>query len=181
MLIRKVKTVRGIRDAYSRRILGNLIGKDPMKIYAGTPAHLRRLTRGLTRGQLHTPPAKGRWSLAQLVAHLCDAEWAMGFRIRKAIAEPGSPLQAYDQDRWAAHLHYDEMDFKEKLNLFEALRQSHLSLIGVLSSGELQRYGIHSERGKETVERMVHMLAGHDVNHLKQMEAIRTSILGNKD
>ncbi len=177
-MIRKVKTVRGIKNAYSKRILGNLIGKDPMSVFAKTPGDLKRLTSGLTRRQLQTPPGKGRWSITQLISHLCDAEWAMGFRIRKAIAESTSPLQAYDQDLWAANLHYDQMDFKAKLNLFRALRQSHVSLLNVLSSEELQRYGIHSERGKETVERMIHMLAGHDVNHLKQIEGIRNTLLG---
>ncbi len=31
-------------------------------------------------------------------------------------------------------------------------------------------YGMHSERGKETVTRVVEMLAGHDVNHMKQIK-----------
>ena len=172
-MIGKVTSVKGIKNAYSKRILSNLIGKDPLRVYAGTPANLRRLTRGLTRDQLQTPPAAGRWSIAQLVSHLCDAEWAMGFRIRKAIAEPASPLPAYDQDKWAACLHYEEMDFRERLNLFTSLRTSHLSLLKVLSRRELLRYGIHSERGKETVERMIHMLAGHDINHLRQIRDIR--------
>ena len=179
-MISKITNVNKIKDPYSRRILKNLIGKDPIKVYAGTPAELKKLTRGLARRQVQTPPGRGRWSIAQLVSHLCDAEWAMGFRIRKAIAEPKSPLQAYDQDLWAARLHYGEMDFKEKLNLFTTLRRSHLSLVKVLSSRELQRYGIHAERGKETVERMVHMLAGHDVNHLKQIALIRLSLVGRK-
>jgi hypothetical protein len=32
------------------------------------------------------------------------------------------------------------------------------------------RYGIHSERGKDTVARVADMLAGHDLNHLKQIK-----------
>lgn len=36
-------------------------------------------------------------------------------------------------------------------------------------------YGIHEERGKETLELMVQMLAGHDINHLRQIENIRNS------
>jgi hypothetical protein len=31
-------------------------------------------------------------------------------------------------------------------------------------------YGMHSERGQETVTRVVEMLAGHDVNHMKQIK-----------
>ena len=96
----------------------------------------------------------------------------MGFRIRKVIAEPGSRLQAYDQDRWAKYLHYEDVDFRKKLNLFTALRQAHLSLIQLLSPKEWKRYGIHEERGKETVARVAEMFAGHDLNHLKQIERL---------
>lgn len=180
-MIKKITDVKGIKDAYSRRILSNLIGQDPMRVFARTSADLRKLTRGLTLQQLHASPGRRRWSIAQIVAHLCDAEWAVGYRVRKVIAEPKSPLLAYDQDKWAAHLHYDEMDFSEKLELFAALRSSHLALLKLLSPTELRRYGIHSERGKETVERMIHMLAGHDVNHLKQIESLRRSFTRKKN
>jgi hypothetical protein len=171
--IGRIRNVRGIQDAYSRRILSNLIGRDPLSVYSSTPAGIRNLLRGLTPAQLRKRPAGNRWSIAELVCHFCDAEWAMGFRIRKAIAEPGSPLQAYDQNKWAARLHYGEMDCRARLRLFTELRQSHLALIRLLSKSELRRYGIHQERGKETVERMIHMLAGHDVNHLLQITALR--------
>jgi len=29
---------------------------------------------------------------------------------------------------------------------------------------------MHAERGKETIEHIVRLIAGHDVNHLKQIE-----------
>ena len=178
--MKKITSVKGIKNAYSKRILSNILNQDPLKIYAKTPQELQRLTLGLTAKQLHTPSAKGRWSIAQLVSHLCDAEWAMGFRVRMAIAQPGGPFQAYDQDKWAEHLYYDRADCKEKLRLFSALRQAHLSLLKSLKPAEWRRYGIHEERGKETVERMIHMIAGHDVNHLKQIESIRNSFLNKK-
>lgn len=175
--MRKINSVQGIKDQYSKRILSNIVHRDPLAICRKTPGELNRLARGLTNNQLHKAPSKGRWSIARLVSHLCDAEWAMGFRLRMVIAQPGGKLQAYDQDKWADHLHYDAADCREKLNLFSALRQSHLSLLKSLKPGEWKRYGIHEERGKETVERMLQMLAGHDVNHLRQIKGIRAEML----
>lgn len=178
--MKKITSVKSIKDPYSKRILSNILKKDPLAIYSKTPSELTRLTRGLSYRQLHSSPADGKWSMARLISHLCDAEWAMGFRIRMAVAQPGRKFQAYDQDKWADHLYYDKSDCKEKLNLFIALRKSHLSLLKSLKPEEWQGYGIHEERGKETVERMVHMLAGHDVNHLAQIAAIRTSLRTKK-
>jgi hypothetical protein len=31
---------------------------------------------------------------------------------------------------------------------------------------------MHAERGKETIEQVVRLLAGHDLNHLRQIEKI---------
>ena len=175
--MRKVTSVKEIKNPYSKRILSNIIDKDPLRIYAQTPGELRRLTRGLTKKQLHTPQKNGGWSIAYLLSHFCDAELGMGFRIRRAIAQSGGPFQAYDQDKWAEHLYYDKADCAEKLLLFEVLRKSHVSLLTLLKPSEWRRYGIHEERGKETVERMVQMLAGHDINHLRQVKNIRDSLL----
>jgi hypothetical protein len=169
-----------VKNAYSKRILGNLIGEDPLRVYEQTPRALSRLTRGLSKKQLDTPPAKGKWSITQLVTHLCDAELVMGFRLRMAIAQPGSPLLAYDQNKWAGRLHYMEMDVRKQLLLFASLRSSHINLLKLLSKAELRRYGIHAERGRESVERMIQMLAGHDINHLIQVRRQRRKLLGRK-
>ncbi|MBI1807464.1 MAG: DinB family protein [Candidatus Rokubacteria bacterium] len=179
--MKKVKSIKAIKDPYSKRILSNIINKDPLKICAQTPGELQRLTRGLTEKQLSTSPKQGKWSITHLVSHFCDAEWAMGFRIRMAIAQPGRHFQAYDQDKWADHLYYNRAKCREKLNLFTTLRKAHLSLLKSLKPNEWQRYGIHEERGKETVERMIHMLAGHDVNHLRQVDALRRSLLKKRN
>ena len=31
---------------------------------------------------------------------------------------------------------------------------------------------MHAERGEETVERILQMMAGHDINHVKQIEKL---------
>jgi len=174
--MKKVTSVDGIKDPYTKRILSNILQKDPLRIYAETPSRLMRLVGGLSDKQMRAPRKGGNWSVAQIVAHLCDAELVMGYRIRKVIAESKPRLESYDQDRWAKNLHYLDTDVRTNLRLLRALRDSHLSLLAALKPRELRRYGIHSERGKETVERMVQMLAGHDVNHIRQVASIRSSL-----
>lgn len=178
--MKPLASTSAIPDPYSKRILSNVLGKDSLKLYAQTPSKLRSLIRGLTPRQLRAVPPDGKWSITFIVSHLCDAEWAMGFRIRKALAEPGGSFQAYDQDKWAEHLYYDSADCSEKLSLFTELRKSHLSLLKMISPTDWRKFGIHEERGKESVERMVHMLAGHDVNHLLQITRLRGSLLAGR-
>lgn len=171
--MKKLTTLPNVTDPYTKRILTNVLGKDALKVCAKTPGALKRLTKGLTEAQLRKPPAKGRWPIAFIVNHLCDAELAVGYRLRMTVAQPGRKLQAYDESKWAKRLYYHRMPFSQKMELFTALRLSNVSLVKALKPGEWKNFGIHEERGKETVERMVQMLAGHDLNHLRQVGGIR--------
>jgi hypothetical protein len=178
MRVSKVGPVAKVRNPYAKRILSNLAGKDPHRIFASGPSDLKKAIRGLTRSELAWRPAKGTWPIAWLAHHVCDTEVGLGFRLRLALGQSGTRFQAFDQDRWAAGLHYDRRSVADSVALYAALRRSHLELLRLSSRRELLRYGIHEERGKETVERVVHMLAGHDLNHLRQIRAIRARLRG---
>lgn len=171
----RVQSVDGITNEYVKRILTNVIGKDPLKVLSQTPKRLRKLVKGLKKKQLRHQPALGKWSITQIVTHLADTEIVLAFRLRMALSQSGSPLQAMDQDKWADGLHYQNADADEQLEVFTTLRRNHLALWESLSDEDWQKFGMHEERGKETVERITHHYAGHDINHLRQIEAIRAS------
>lgn len=175
--MKTLRSVSNIKDPYVSRILSNIIGKDAFRVYAQTPSKLTKLVRGLRSSQLRTSVIKGKWSITQIINHLCDSELVMGFRYRMAIAQPGSPLQAFDENKWANSLRYDSVGSGKKLDLFIKMRHDHLALLRSLTPKEWRQYGIHAERGKETVERMVQMMAGHDINHLKQIRNIRNVLV----
>ena len=61
---------------------------------------------------------------------------------------------------------------KHSLADFRALRERNLRLLKSVSKKKWQNYGMHAERGKETIQRVVEMIAGHDRNHLGQVERL---------
>jgi hypothetical protein len=107
-----------------------------------------------------------------VLAHLADAEVVTGWRIRSVLATDGTPLQAFDQDEWAAAFKYGEVDPAESLALFSAARGSLLSLLKRVDSARREHHGLHAERGRETIAHLIQLYAGHDLNHLKQIEAM---------
>lgn len=176
----KVVEVDSIADPYTKRILSYVLDKNPLKIYAKTPGRLRKALKGLDKKDLRKSPVQGKWSIGEIVVHMCDTELVLGFRLRMAFAQSGSSLQAIDEKLWAAGLGYDTADVKKKLELFTLLREDHIAMVSSLTEEQLARYGMHQERGKETIERMVQMYAGHDINHLRQIEMLRTLLLEKK-
>jgi uncharacterized damage-inducible protein DinB len=157
---------------YTKRILGYVEGRNPLKVQRETPKKLRRLTKSLSRKQLKTRPAPDRWSIAEILAHLTDAELVGGWRMRLILGSSGAPLQAYDQNVWAERFDYANRDPKDSLKLFRLLRESNLALLKSMPQKLWENYGMHAERGKETLAQIVRLYAGHDLNHLRQVEAI---------
>ena len=157
---------------YRQRILSNLQGQDPMKIQAAAPGRLAKLLRGATGQRLAKKPAPGKWSVNEIVAHLSETEVVVGWRMRSIVGAPGTPIQAFDQDAWAAAGNYAARDAKKSLALYRGMREANLEWLRRLRPEQWKHFGIHAERGEESIEMIVNMMAGHDLNHLKQVEAI---------
>ncbi|MGA2719374.1 MAG: DinB family protein [Candidatus Acidiferrales bacterium] len=162
-------------EQYRKRMLSHLGGKDPLKLQTAAPQKVERLLKGVSAAKLRKRPAPGKWSIAEIVAHIADTELVGGFRIRLILGNPGTPITAFDQDVWVTALHYDKRDARKSLEQFRALRTANLALLKTLTREQWQQHGMHSERGPETVETIVTMFAGHDLNHIKQIEAILAS------
>jgi len=157
---------------YIQRMLGNVAGQDPLKVQAGTPKKLQRLIQGVPAARLRKRPAPGKWSVGEILAHLFETEIVVGWRMRQILGAPGSPIQAFDQDSWAAAGHYEKRDPRKSAETFGALREANLTLLKSLAPEQWKHHGLHSERGVETIEHIVRMEAGHDINHTKQIEQI---------
>jgi DinB superfamily len=157
---------------YIQRILAQVAGKDPMKVQAGTAAKLKRLIQRAPAAKLRKRPAPGKWSAGEIIAHLADGEIVTGWRIRQILGAPGTPLQAYDQDAWAAAGFYEKRDARKSLEQFRVLREGNLALLKSLTPEQRKQHGMHAERGVETIEHIVRMIAGHDLNHLGQVERL---------
>lgn len=168
-----VSSVDDITNPYVKRIISNVIGQDSLAVLSNTPKRLRKLVKGLKKKQLRQKPAPEKWSIAEIVAHLADCEIVLAFRLRMMLAQSGSPIQAMDQDKWAAGLAYQNADVDDQIEVFGALRKQHVRMWKRLAAADWEKYGMHEERGKETVERVTHHFAGHDINHLAQIDGIR--------
>ncbi len=155
---------------YTQRILGYLDGKNPMEVLAATPRQIARLLKGVPKKRLSQRPASGKWSVTEILAHLADSELVYGFRIRLILEAGGPPIQGIDQDAWAKFSDYAAHDPALSLEALRVTRERLVLLLKSLPRESWDLHGMHSERGKETVTRVVGLLAGHDLNHMMQIE-----------
>jgi DinB family protein len=157
---------------YTQRILSYVEGKNPFAVQATTASRLARLVRGVPVTKLRKRPAPNKWSVSEIIAHLADGEIVGAFRLRFILGSPGAEIVAYDQDQWVTSGHYEKRDPRKSLEQFRLLREGNLALLRSLDPEQWKLHGMHSERGRESIERIVRMFAGHDINHLEQIEKI---------
>lgn len=157
---------------YLARIEGYLGKRAPLAVLRATPGRLERKLAGASKAALRRHPAPGKWSGVQILAHLVDDEILWGYRIRLILGENGVPLPGMDQDRWAESGRYGRTDPARSLATLRSLRTANLDLVGRIPTAALSRWGTHAQFGRLRISRILRLLAGHDLNHERQIDAI---------
>ena len=157
---------------YKQRIFGYVGEQDPLKIQSATSKKLERVISRASGSKLRKQPAPGKWSVSEILAHLADTEIVFGYRLRAILGAPGTPIQGFDQDKWAQAMNYGKSDARKSLERFNAFRKANLDLLKSLSPAQWKYHGMHSERGEESIETIAKLCAGHDINHVRQIEKI---------
>jgi hypothetical protein len=155
---------------YKARIIGYQAGADPLVLQTKAPDILSDLIEGLSAEDLGRRPTPLKWNIREIVAHLADDELVGAYRMRLILSAPGTAIQAFDQDVWARR--YGAAEVKESLAVYRILRHENLKLLRSLKTEEWDRFGVHAERGVESLRYIATYFAGHDINHFRQIEAI---------
>jgi DinB superfamily len=144
--------------------------QEPLAVIHATAGRLKALAGKIGPGRIESSPAPGKWSAREILCHLADCEIAFGFRLRQTLAEDNHTIQPFDQEKWAAP--YANLSADEALAAFAAARRWN----GLLIEGALEEFAekpvTHPERGAMTFATIVATMAGHDLNHIAQLEGI---------
>ena len=114
-------------------------------------------------------PAPDRWSIHETIVHITDSEANSFIRCRRAIAEPGSAVSAYDEPQWARALHYHQQSTDDALELFKWLRLLSYKLIKTLPESAWSQTIQHPENGMMTLDDWLTVYEAHVREHIAQM------------
>jgi len=159
-------------DQYTARIFSYVGKRDPLRLLWNSPAALARRVAGVPRRRLTGRPAPGKWSVGEILAHLSEIELLWGYRVRTLLERDEPEIVGMDQEVWARVGRYERRDPRDSLALYTALRRSNVALLSALPPKALARRGRHSQFGGLSIADIARLLAGHDVNHTRQIDAI---------
>lgn len=165
-------------SAYQQKLMGLLGSREPFDVLGSTVDVLAQIVAENSSQNMRTRPFEGKWTPNEIIGHLADADWVLGFRSRMILCEDNPVLMPMDQDLWVAGQKYNEREPKENFETFQSLRRANLLLWKRLTPAELSRTGQHAERGPESLGLLVRMYAGHDLSHIDQITRYLAAIKG---
>jgi hypothetical protein len=148
----------------------DLGGRDPILAMRESAARYRAIAGSWAPAQFELSYGPGKWTARQLLIHLAQTELALGTRARMALATPNYVAQNFDQDAWVGFER--GLSGRDALDVFLALVAMNRSLFESLSPAERATPLAHPEYGALSVDWILHQIAGHEIHHLAQLEAI---------
>jgi len=145
-----------------------------LDLLAAQPGHYRQLLAGLSNDVAATPTAQGKWSVKQILGHLCDAERVASYRALRFARGDDKELPGFEQDDYVREAGSNARSLQELLSEFETVRKSTLALFGSLPDGVETRSGVANDN-PVTVRALAYIIAGHAQHHLELLKAQLTS------
>ena len=146
--------------------------REPVATMRRNVERIRALCGGWTKEQFERAYAPSKWNARQILLHLAQTEMALGNRARMALATPNYAAQRFDQDSWVDR--EARLAGPEALDAFAALSRMNAALFEGLSQADRETSMSHPEYGSITVDWIIHLLPGHQIHHLAQLETIAT-------
>ncbi len=147
--------------------------RDPIGVISATGGRLEELSKLLGPAGFDRSLAPGKWSVREIVCHLADCEIVFAVRLRQTLAEDHHVIQPFDQDQWSRT--YAAYGMFAALDAFKAARAWNVALIGATPAAAFSKPVTHPERGDMTFRVLVETMAGHDINHLQQLDKIASA------
>jgi hypothetical protein len=143
---------------------------DPIDSMRESPVAIAQLIAGCSDDDLDRAPMPGKWSVREILCHLADCELSFGVRLRQGVVESHHMIQIFDPDEWAKH--YDGIAVRDAIDAYTATRNWNLRFLENVLPAALDRPITHPKRGTMTYRHVLETIAGHDRNHLQQIERI---------
>jgi hypothetical protein len=163
-------------QAYTQELLDLLEHREPLDVLAHTPREIEERLKGIDDSVLSERLGGGSWSVKEVLGHLGDTEWVYGYRARLILSHDEPAIEGYDQDLMVSGMAHNERPLSMLVEEFRRLRGLNLDLYRRTRGRAWRRVGRHSERGDESIDLMIRLLAGHDLRHMRQIERVLAAV-----
>ncbi len=110
--------------------------------------------------------AEGKWTIAEVLLHLIDAERIFAYRALCFARNDSTPLAGFDQDAYVPNSNANNYSKKDVIMDYEAVRRSSISLFKGFTDEMLLRVG-EASGSLMSARAAGYILAGHQKHHFE--------------
>lgn len=146
---------------------------DQIERIASLPDRLASVLTTLEAADWETPYRAGGWTVRQVVHHLPDSHLHAYTRFLFALAQNGTQIVPYNEERWVAVIDERQISPDLSLALLRALHARWSALLRTLAGEDFQRSVHHPDHNRAiTVDELLGMYAWHGDHHLAHIESV---------
>jgi uncharacterized damage-inducible protein DinB len=107
----------------------------------------------------------GKWSVKELVGHVCDTERVFSHRALRFARGDRTPLPGYEQDDYVRAANFGMRTLASIAEEFARVRASTVALFQSFDEEAWARRGTANDN-EVSVRALAHILAGHELHHI---------------
>lgn len=129
----------------------------------------RALLSSVKPGDADKAYAPGKWTVKEVVGHMCDTERIMAYRATRIARADKTDLPGFDENEYVAAASFGERDLASLVEELTTVRNATISLFRGLPHEAWPRRG--SANGSEvSVRALACIIAGHELHHRELLE-----------
>jgi uncharacterized damage-inducible protein DinB len=113
--------------------------------------------------------APGKWSVKEVLGHVCDAERVFAYRALRISRGDRTPIEGFEQDDYVRNSPFAQRPLGELIEDYIAVRRATLTLLRNLEEAAWTRRGTANEK-EVSVRALAYTIAGHELHHRRILE-----------
>lgn len=110
--------------------------------------------------------APGKWTLREVIGHLCDGERIFGYRALRISRADRTPLPGFEENDYIENSNYSSTALADLVDELCLLRDANLHLFSRLDPAAWQHIGVANDH-PVSVRALAFIIVGHTSHHLE--------------
>jgi uncharacterized damage-inducible protein DinB len=154
---------------YYARYIAQMPGDDDLAVLKSQIEDTTRLLHGLSESQAMYRYAPDKWSIKQVVGHLCDVERVFAYRMMCIARGDSTSLPGFDENAYAERAESDARPLTSLRHEFRAIRAATIPLVESLGPETGVRRGL-ANNNPITPRALAWIIAGHEIHHYRLLK-----------
>jgi uncharacterized damage-inducible protein DinB len=138
---------------------------DILAVLAAQPAEVDTLAREVTRERETYRYAERKWSVRQVLGHVCDAERVFGYRAFSIGRGESATLPGFDENAYVETSGAEARPLEDLAREFGAVRRANILALQALATGAWRNVG-NANGSPVSVRGLAYIMAGHARHHM---------------